>query len=262
MNWNLQAKVGEKEFKLRRIPLCTTFSQPAYLLSSVNAENHEDFSGKPSLCSIPKDFLCPMTGLLFEDPVTLETGQTFGREAITDWFDKECTKTCPVTKKTLQFQAVPPTNLILKRVIDKWKTDHFEHLLALLSQVAAGSNENTEVNNSMTICIFQQLLTVFSKDERIMNARRVISLGGLQLLLRGFHSGNTQEKTLILPLLCCCIEVDAGCRNDIARNINLSNLLELLHSGQLNLRTNSVLLLSELVCFNRYLFILVGGNSY
>ncbi|KAL0389396.1 UNVERIFIED_CONTAM: putative E3 ubiquitin-protein ligase LIN [Sesamum calycinum] len=100
-------------------------------------ENFDDSRGKTSLFSIPKDFLCPLTGLLFEDPVTLETGQTFEREAIIDWFGKGWL-TCPVTRKTLQCRAVPPTNLILKRVIDKWKADHFEHLLALLSQLAAG----------------------------------------------------------------------------------------------------------------------------
>ncbi|KAI3449899.1 hypothetical protein Pfo_006564 [Paulownia fortunei] len=213
-------------------------------------ENYKDFRGKPSLCSIPKDFLCPLTGLFFEDPVTLETGQTFERKAITDWFGRGCI-TCPVTRKTLQCQAVPPTNLILKRVIDKWKTDHFEHLLALLSQVAAGCNENVEVNDNMTIFILGQLLTVFSQDERIMNARQIISSGGLQFLLRRFHCANTQEKTFILPMLSCCIEADAGCRNDIARNINQSNLLELLHSEQLKSRTNAVLLLTELICLNR-----------
>lgn len=200
-------------------------------------------------------------GLLFKDPVTLETGQTFEREAIADWFDKGCI-TCPVTRKTLQCQAVPPTNLILKRVVDKWKTDHIEHLLALLSQLAAGSNENIGMNDNLTICILGQLLPVFSKDERIINARRVISFGGLQFLMRRFHSANTQEKTFILTLLCCCIEADAGCRNDIARNINQSNLLELLHNEELKSRTNAVLLLTELICYNRYLVLLVNKKSY
>ncbi|KAJ0974272.1 hypothetical protein J5N97_016237 [Dioscorea zingiberensis] len=33
----------------------------------------------------PKDFVCPITGQLFNDPVTLETGQTFERRAIEEW---------------------------------------------------------------------------------------------------------------------------------------------------------------------------------
>ena len=30
----------------------------------------------------PKDFVCPITSTLFDDPVTLETGQTYERKAI------------------------------------------------------------------------------------------------------------------------------------------------------------------------------------
>ncbi|KAK4419495.1 putative E3 ubiquitin-protein ligase LIN [Sesamum alatum] len=213
-------------------------------------ENDDNLRGKPSLFSIPEDFLCPLTGLLFKDPVTLETGQTFEREAIVDWFGKGWL-TCPVTRKTLQCRAVPPTNLILKRVIDQWKTDHFEHLLALLSQVAGGSKENIDVDDSVTVCILEQLSTIFSKDERIMNARRIISFGGLQFLLRRFHCGSAEERTFILPLLSCCVEADSGCRNDVARNLNGSILLQLLHSEHLKLRTDAVSLLAELICLNR-----------
>ncbi|KAG8389078.1 hypothetical protein BUALT_Bualt02G0191800 [Buddleja alternifolia] len=206
-------------------------------------ENHETLRGKHSPFSIPKDFICPLTGLLFEDPVTLETGQTFEHEAITDWFVQGWI-TCPVTRKALQCHEVPSTNPILKRVIGNWKTEHFRHLLFLLA-------ENIEVNDNMAVCIMEQLLAVFSKEERIMNATRILSLGGLEFLLRRFRCGNIEEKTFVLPLLSCCIEADAGCRNNIAGNINQSYLLELLHSEQLKSRTHAVLLLNELICLNR-----------
>lgn len=221
-----------------------------------NAEEQEAYE-----FSIPEDFLCPLTRLLFQDPVTLETGQTYEREAITAWFSKGCIS-CPVTGNLLLYQAVPPTNLILKRVIDKWKTDHVEHLLDLLSQVVAAAEgciekKNKEGHDSRTICILRQLLSVLSKDERITNARRIMSFGGLQFLLRRFHCSKTREKSFILPLLSCCIEADAGCRNVIAEKINPSSLLELLRSEKLKSRTNAVLLLNELICLNRYLFVLV-----
>ncbi|XP_073269897.1 putative E3 ubiquitin-protein ligase LIN-1 isoform X2 [Primulina huaijiensis] len=215
------------------------------------AENHQEFRDRPSLASIPNDFVCPLTGLIFEDPVTLETGQSFEREAIIDWFNKGST-TCPVTRKALQFQAVPSTNLILKRVIDNWKSDHFQHILVIVSQVAANSTENTFISNDdMIICILEQLLVVLSGKERVENAKRVLSLGGLQFLLKRFHSGNTKEKTFILPLFLCCIEADEECRNYLSRNISKSNLLDLLHGEQLKTVTDSVLLLTELICLNR-----------
>ncbi|KAL2487861.1 putative E3 ubiquitin-protein ligase [Forsythia ovata] len=209
-----------------------------------------DFNETTSQLSIPKDFICPLTGLLFEDPVTLETGQTFERAAITDWFGRE-SKTCPVTGKTLEFQAVPPTNFILKRVIDNWKAKHCRNLLATVSQLAAGSWEHVKSKDDVTMSLLGQFLIVFNKDERIANAKQLISLGILQFLLRRFYYGNVKEKTFILELLSCCIESDASCRNDVARNINMPCLLELIHSERLKLRTNAVLLLAELICLNR-----------
>ncbi|XP_073024909.1 putative E3 ubiquitin-protein ligase LIN-1 isoform X2 [Primulina eburnea] len=214
-------------------------------------ENHQEFRDRPSLASIPNDFVCPLTGLIFEDPVTLETGQSFEREAIIDWFNKGST-ICPVTRKALQFQAVPSTNLILKRVIDNWKSDHFQHILVKVSQVAANSAENSFISNDdMIICILEQLLVVLSGKERVEKAKRVLSLGGLQFLLKRFHGGNTKEKTFIIPLFLCCIEADEECRNYLSRNISKSSLLDLLHGEQLKTVTDAVLLLTELICLNR-----------
>lgn len=184
--------------------------------------------------------------------MTLETGHTYEHEAIEEWFNKG-SFSCPVTKKLLRYEAVPPTNHILKRLIDKWKTDHIDNLLALLSQVTSGSGGNSGLNDKMIICILGQLLPVFNKEERIIHARRVLSFGGLRFLLTRFHSSEPEEKAFISALLCCCIDADAGCRNWIARNINQSSLLELLRSEELVSRKNAVLLLTELICFNRYL---------
>ncbi|CAA2965593.1 E3 ubiquitin- ligase LIN-1 isoform X1 [Olea europaea subsp. europaea] len=228
------------------ISLETKLKSPVHELQ----KSYEDFSETTSLLSIPKDFICPLNGLLFEDPVTLETGHTFERGAITDWFGRE-SKTCPVTGKTLAFQAVPPTNFILKRVIDNWKVEHCRNLLATVSQLTADSSEHVKSKDDVTMSLLEQFLIVFTKDERIANAKQLISFGGLQFLLRRFEYGDVNEKTSILELLSCCIESDASCRDDVARSINMPCLLELIRSEQLKLRTNAVLMLAELICLNR-----------
>ncbi|MCO5600119.1 hypothetical protein L7F22_054227 [Adiantum nelumboides] len=61
----------------------------------------------------------------FNDPVTLETGQTFERKAIQEWLDRGNT-TCPITRQTLQSLSLPKTNYVLKRVIASWKEQHPE----------------------------------------------------------------------------------------------------------------------------------------
>ncbi|KAG0477879.1 hypothetical protein HPP92_012598 [Vanilla planifolia] len=67
----------------------------------------------------PKDFVCPITGHLFNDPVTLETGQTYERRAIQEWLKRGNT-TCPITRQPLSSTVLPKTNYVLKRLITTW----------------------------------------------------------------------------------------------------------------------------------------------
>ncbi|XP_039143761.1 putative E3 ubiquitin-protein ligase LIN-1 [Dioscorea cayenensis subsp. rotundata] len=74
-------------------------------------------SGKPTP---PKDFVCPITSNIFDDPVTLETGQTYERKAIQEWLDRG-NSTCPITRQTLNITQLPKTNYVLKRLIASWR---------------------------------------------------------------------------------------------------------------------------------------------
>lgn len=67
----------------------------------------------------PKDFVCPITCNIFDDPVTLETGQTYERSAIQEWLDRG-NSTCPITGQKLQNTQLPKTNYVLKRLIASW----------------------------------------------------------------------------------------------------------------------------------------------
>ncbi|XP_045822566.1 LOW QUALITY PROTEIN: putative E3 ubiquitin-protein ligase LIN-1 [Trifolium pratense] len=68
----------------------------------------------------PKDFVCPITSNIFDDPVTLETGQTYERKAIEEWFNRGNTA-CPITRQNLQNTKLPKTNYVLKRLVASWK---------------------------------------------------------------------------------------------------------------------------------------------
>lgn len=71
----------------------------------------------------PKDFVCPITGQIFYDPVTLETGQTYERKAIQEWMKRGNT-TCPITRQPISANPLPKTNYVLKRLITSWKEQH------------------------------------------------------------------------------------------------------------------------------------------
>lgn len=68
-------------------------------------------------------FICPLTKQIMRDPVTLENGQTYEREAIEKWF-KECRESgrklvCPLTLKELRSTELNPS-IALRNTIEEW----------------------------------------------------------------------------------------------------------------------------------------------
>lgn len=68
----------------------------------------------------PKDFVCPITTHVLEEPVTLESGQTYERKAIQEWLERG-NVTCPITRQKLHRTQLPKTNYVLKRLIASWQ---------------------------------------------------------------------------------------------------------------------------------------------
>ncbi|KAJ9540507.1 hypothetical protein OSB04_027013 [Centaurea solstitialis] len=217
-------------------------------LGEVLPEKYADGGGHIFL-NVPQDYVCPLTKLIFEDPVTLETGQTYERSAIIEWLNKGNTM-CPVTGKTLECRAMPFTNSVLKRVIDGWKSKHSREILASASQ-PAGSPGEQKYKAEAAVFILEQLLTVFGTEENTANAKHLLALGGLQFLIQRFAYGNLDERSRVAALLSHCIKADPGCRNHVARHIEKQGLLELLHCKGVQSRPNAVFLLFELICLNR-----------
>lgn len=214
--------------------------------------------GHPFL-NIPEDYICPLTGHIFEDPVTLETGQTYERVAIVEWFNKG-NKTCPVTGKPLESHTVPFTNSILKRLIDSWKSKHSREMLSSAS-LPMGSPREHEYKAEAAVFILEQLLTVFGREENIANAKHLLALDGLQFLIQRFQYGTLDEKTRVAALLSTCIEADPSCRNHVVRHIDKQGVLDLLHCKGVKSRSNAVFLLFDLICLNRYVNFLYSNQN-
>lgn len=70
-------------------------------------------------------FVCPLTKQVMRDPVTLENGQTYERQAIEKWF-KECRESgrklvCPLTLRELKSTEMNPS-MALRNTIEEWTT--------------------------------------------------------------------------------------------------------------------------------------------
>lgn len=66
----------------------------------------------------PDEYVCPITGELLQEPVTLSSGKTYERAAILEWFEYGNT-TCPLTRKSVDTDNLA-VNTSLQRAIQTW----------------------------------------------------------------------------------------------------------------------------------------------
>ncbi|KAJ0091091.1 hypothetical protein Patl1_13282 [Pistacia atlantica] len=95
----------------------------------------------------PKDFVCPITSHVFDDPVTLETGQTYERKAIQEWIERG-NSTCPITRQKLHSTQLPKTNYVLKRLIASWQEDNSGSLLSPSESPLLEPEQMSQVNST------------------------------------------------------------------------------------------------------------------
>ncbi|KAB2029248.1 hypothetical protein ES319_D05G149500v1 [Gossypium barbadense] len=99
--------------------------------------------------------------------------------------------------------------------------------------------------------VLDQLLTGFNEDRNLENASQVVSLGGLNLLIRNVEMGGVLERNNAAMIIACCIRADGSCRNYVADKINKASLLELIVGNHKDSNGSVIALLTELLCLNR-----------
>ncbi|KAJ7945232.1 RING-type E3 ubiquitin transferase [Quillaja saponaria] len=137
--------------------------------------------------TIPHLFRCPISLDLFEDPVTLCTGQTYDRSCIEKWLAAG-NLTCPVTMQKLQDPSIVP-NHTLRHLIDKWRQLGTEFDPGYSADIAflSALKHNLE-SDSDTITIENKLQTlekIRALSDEYCSSRKscFLQLGFLSLLL-------------------------------------------------------------------------------
>ncbi|KAG6505970.1 U-box domain-containing protein 44-like isoform X1 [Zingiber officinale] len=115
--------------------------------------HHDDSRVEP----IYEAFLCSLTKQVMHDPVTIENGQTFEREAIEEWF-KKCRDngrmpTCPLTNKELKSTELNPS-IALRNTIEEWtKRNEIAQLDKACRTLSLGSSD-VDVLQSLNFIIY------------------------------------------------------------------------------------------------------------
>jgi U-box domain/Armadillo/beta-catenin-like repeat len=142
-------------------------------------------------------FMCPLTRQVMRDPVTIESGQTFEREAILKWF-KECREsgrqpTCPLTQKSLKSTELTPC-ISLRKAIEEWRKRREEkELEKARSFLTLNSSEENAVG------ALRHVINICQRNEA--NKDLVRNQGLIPMLVDMLRSSNRQVRLKALEAL-------------------------------------------------------------
>lgn len=127
--------------------------------------------------TIPKDFCCPISLDLMQDPVIVSTGQTYDRSSISRWLD-EGHYTCPKTGQMLSHTRLIP-NRALRNLITQWSaalgvpSEQPEGAESSWELAAASSSKAAVAANQATAYLLIQQLASGSEDGQAIAAREI-----------------------------------------------------------------------------------------
>ncbi|PUZ60827.1 hypothetical protein GQ55_4G196500 [Panicum hallii var. hallii] len=218
-------------------------------LQGMYQESHE-FGGQ-SFNSLPEvaeyveplydSFFCPLTNKVMVDPVTTESGVTYDRRAIEDYFEKFTDSSepviCPVTKMAMQSKTLR-NNIPLKSTIAEWITRN-EATRVRIARTAL-SMATTE---AMVLEAIHEL-KVLARLRR-KNRDQMHKIGITKFLARLLDHKDALIRCDSLDLLCLLVEDDAG-KEIIAKTRAVSRTIKLLSSSSTDERHSAICFLVEL----------------
>ncbi|KAK3038811.1 hypothetical protein RJ639_028533, partial [Escallonia herrerae] len=212
-------------------------------------------------------FICPLTKQIMQDPVTLETGRSYEREAIEKWFN-ECKDSgkklvCPLTLKELRSADLNPS-IALRNTIEEWNARNEAVQLDMARKsLSLGSAEN----DIMQALKFVQYLCHKSRSNKhvVRNAELI------PMIIDMLKSSSRRVRCRALETLRIVAEEDSDNKEILAEGDTVRTIVKFLSHDQSKEREEAVSLLyelslSELLCekigsINGAILILVGMTS-
>ncbi|XP_071733053.1 U-box domain-containing protein 44-like [Rutidosis leptorrhynchoides] len=187
-------------------------------------------------------FICPLTKQIMRDPVTIENGQTFEREAIEKWFN-ECKESnrklvCPLTLKELKTTDMNPS-IALRNTIEEWNARNEVVQLDM-------AHKSLNITNSETD-ILQALKYVQHICQKSPSNKRIIRNADLiPLIVDMLKSSSRRVRRTTLETLRVVVENDDDNKEIMAEGDNVRTIVKFLSHEQSKERQEAVSLLYEL----------------
>ncbi|XP_039015430.1 putative U-box domain-containing protein 42 isoform X2 [Hibiscus syriacus] len=186
-------------------------------------------------------FVCPLTKQVMDDPVTIESGVTYERKAISEWFETFSYLediTCPTTGMKLPTKVLS-TNVALKITIEQWR-DRNDVARIKVARVAL----SLASSDSMILEAIRDLQHICKRKQ--YNRVQVLSVGILPLLIKLLGYKDIDVRCGALELLQQLAEEDDEGKEMIADTMDLSTLVELLSCSHQSVQHASLIFLLEL----------------
>ncbi|CAA0830086.1 U-box domain-containing protein 43 [Striga hermonthica] len=187
-------------------------------------------------------FICPLTKQVMRDPVTLENGQTFEREAIEKWF-RECREkgrrlVCPLTLRELRSTELNPS-IALKNTIEEWNA---RNEAAKLDMARRSLSLNSPENDIIQALSYVHHLCAKNRSNK--HAIRNAEL--LPMIVDVLRSSSRPVRCKALATLRIVVEDDSDNKEIMAEGDTVRTIVKFLSHEQSKEREEAISLLFEL----------------
>ncbi|KAE9586669.1 hypothetical protein Lal_00004814 [Lupinus albus] len=212
-------------------------------------------------------FVCPLTKQVMSDPVTLENGQTFERQAIEKWF-RECRESgrklvCPLTLQELKSTELNPS-MALRNTIQEWTS---RNEAAQLDMARRSLNSGSPENETLQALKYVQYICKRSRS----NKHTVRQAGLIPMIVDMLKNNSRKIRCRALETLRIVAEEDDENKEMLAEGDTVRTIVKFLNNELPKEREEAVSLLyelskSETICekigsINGAILILVGMTS-
>ncbi|XP_024970635.1 U-box domain-containing protein 44-like [Cynara cardunculus var. scolymus] len=212
-------------------------------------------------------FICPLSKQIMRDPVTLENGQTFEREAIEKWFN-DCKENgrklvCPLTLRELKTMDMNPS-IALRNTIEEWNARNDAVQLDMACKSLTPGSVESDILQALKF--IQQLCTKNLSNKHIIRNAELIPM-----ILDMLKSTSRKVRCRALETLRVVVEDDNDNKEIMAEGDKVRTIVKFLSNEQSQEREEAVSLLfelskSEALCekigsVNGAILILVGMTS-
>lgn len=187
-------------------------------------------------------FICPLTKQVMRDPVTLDNGQTFEREAIERWF-KECRESgrrpvCPLTQRELRSTELNPS-IALRNTIEEWNARNEAAQLDMAQKsLTPGSSEHDILH---ALKFIQKLC-----ERNTSNKRAIRNAELIPMIIDMLKNSSWRARLKALETLRIVVEDDSDNKEIMAQADTVRRIVKFLSHEQSKEREEAVSLLYEL----------------